>query len=217
MMENLNLLSNNQIMLEGTILEGLEYSHEMYKEKFYSFHIGVRRLSETVDNILVLVSERLIFNMTLSIGTEVSITGQLRSYNKFIDGANRLILTVFAKDIKIDFEKSINPNQIFLDGYICKPPTYRKTPFGKEITDILIAVNRSYNKSDYIPVIVWGRNARYSSELMVGDNIKVQGRVQSREYIKKVSNGEPIAKTAFEVSASFMEKVEKEIEIQIAQ
>lgn len=166
------------------------------------------RLSDSVDRLNITISERLIANIDLSIGTEVIVDGQLRSYNKFIDGSNKLILTVFARNIEPCLERSKNPNEIFLDGYICKEPVYRTTPFGREIADVLLAVNRAYNKSDYIPTIAWGRNSRFCQSLSVGDNIRVWGRVQSREYQKKVSDTESIKKIAYEVSISKMEKVE---------
>ncbi len=148
--------------------------------------------------------------MDLSIGKEIVVLGQLRSYNKFVDGANKLILTVFARNIEPCIEKSKNPNEIFLDGYICKEPVYRKTPFGREIADVLLAVNRAYNKSDYIPTIAWGRNSRFCKTLEVGDNIRVWGRLQSREYQKKISENEVVKKVAYEVSISKMEKVSDE-------
>ncbi|NFH89266.1 single-stranded DNA-binding protein [Clostridium botulinum] len=203
-----NLMLNNKIYLEGKIASGLEYSHEMYGEGFYTFNLDVMRLSDSVDRLNITVSERLIANIDLSIGTEVIVDGQLRSYNKFIDGSNKLILTVFARNIEPCLERSKNPNEIFLDGYICKEPVYRTTPFGREIADVLLAVNRAYNKSDYIPTIAWGRNSRFCQSLSVGDNIRVWGRVQSREYQKKVSDTESIKKIAYEVSISKMEKVE---------
>ncbi|WP_315080892.1 single-stranded DNA-binding protein [uncultured Clostridium sp.] len=203
-----NLMLNNKIYLEGKIASGLEYSHEMYGEGFYTFNLDVMRLSDSVDRLNITISERLIANIDLSIGTEVIVDGQLRSYNKFIDGSNKLILTVFARNIEPCLERSKNPNEIFLDGYICKEPVYRTTPFGREIADVLLAVNRAYNKSDYIPTIAWGRNSRFCQSLSVGDNIRVWGRVQSREYQKKVSDTETIKKIAYEVSISKMEKVE---------
>lgn len=205
-----NLLQNNKIYLEGKVSSELEFSHEMYGEGFYTFHVDVQRLSEIKDTLFITVSERLIGNMDIQVGTEVVIEGQLRSYNKFIDGANRLILTVFARNIDYCIEKSKNPNQIFLNGFICKQPVYRTTPFGREIADLLLAVNRAYNKSDYIPTIAWGRNSRFCQELKVGDNIRIWGRLQSREYQKKVSENESIKKVAYEVSISKMERVLKD-------
>ncbi|QAT39439.1 single-stranded DNA-binding protein [Clostridium sp. JN-9] len=205
-----NLMLNNKIYLEGQVQSELTFSHEMYGEGFYTFYFEVPRLSDAKDILLITVSERLIGGMNISIGSELAIDGQLRSYNKFVDGANRLILTVFARNIQYCIEKSKNPNQIFLDGYICKEPVYRTTPFGREIADMLIAVNRAYNKSDYIPTIAWGRNSRFCNDLTVGDNIRIWGRLQSREYQKKINDTEVIKKVAYEVSISKMEKVSKE-------
>lgn len=203
-----NLMLNNKIYLEGKVASKLEFSHEMYGEGFYTFHLEVERLSSTKDTLFVTVSERLISGMNIEVGTQIIVEGQLRSYNKFIDGANRLILTVFARDINYCIEKTKNPNQIFLNGFICKQPVYRTTPFGREIADMLLAVNRSYNKSDYIPAIAWGRNSRFCKDLSVGDNIKIWGRLQSREYQKRISDTEVVKKVAYEVSISKMEKVD---------
>jgi len=204
-----NLMLNNKIYLEGKVLSGLEFSHEMYGEGFYTFNLEVQRLSDAKDVLLITVSERLIAGMEISVNQELIVEGQLRSYNKFIEGANRLILTVFARDITPCEEKSKNPNQIYLDGFICKQPIYRTTPFGREIADMLLAVNRSYNKSDYIPTIAWGRNSRFCKQLEVGDNIRVWGRLQSREYQKRISESELVRKVAYEVSISKMERVNK--------
>ena len=205
-----NVMLNNKIYLEGKVVSELKFSHEMYGEGFYVFDFEVWRLSETTDILTITVSERLIAGMNINIGNEFIVEGQLRSYNKFVDGSNRLILTVFARDIKVCEERSKNPNQIFLDGYICKSPVYRTTPFGREIADMLLAVNRLYNKSDYIPTIAWGRNSRFCKSLEVGDNIRIWGRLQSREYQKKLSDEEVIRKVAYEVSISKMEKVNKD-------
>lgn len=139
---------------------------------------------------------------------EVAITGQFRSYNKLVDGNNRLLLTVFVREIKNLTEELKNPNQIFLNGFVCKAPIYRTTPFKREIADLLIAVNRAYNKSDYIPTIARGRNARFCQTLEVGDNIKVWGRIQSREYQKRYASGDVVYKVAYEVSVSKLEIVQ---------
>ncbi|WP_010293114.1 single-stranded DNA-binding protein [Clostridium senegalense] len=205
-----NTMLNNKIYLEGKIISGLEFSHEMYGEGFYNFSLEVPRLSDTTDILNITVSERLTTGIDMNLGTELIVEGQLRSYNKFVDGSNRLILTVFARDIRELKEKSKNPNQIFLDGYICKEPIYRTTPFGREIADMLLAVNRLYNKSDYIPTIAWGRNSRFCKSLEVGDNIRIWGRVQSREYQKRISDTEVVKKIAYEVSISKMERVEED-------
>ena len=200
-------ISNNQAQVTGVITDEFTFNHEIYAEKFYTFTLSIPRLSGTDDSVHVMVSERLLSGEDFKVGDRVDIEGQFRSYNSYEDnGDNRLVLTVFAKDIKKNNdEKSHNPNVLYLNGYICKPPIYRTTPFGREITDLLIAVNRSYNKSDYIPVIAWGRNARYAKTLEVGDNVRVWGRIQSRNYQKRINDEEVITKTAYEVSVNRME------------
>lgn len=205
------LMLNNKLYLEGTVSTKLEYSHVMYGEGFYTFYLDVPRLSDARDSLFITVSERLISDVDLSVGSNITLEGQLRSYNKFVEGSNRLILTVFARKIEPCAEWSKNPNQIYLDGYICKKPIYRTTPFGREIADMLLAVNRAYNKSDYIPTIAWGRNSRFCQNLEVGDNLKIWGRIQSREYQKKINDDEIVKKTAYEVSISKMERVTNSI------
>ena len=201
-----NNLSNNQAIIIGTIEDEFVFNHEIYAEKFYTFTVKVPRLSGASDNVRVMVSERLIMDGEYCIGDMIEVTGQFRSYNSYENGDNRLVLTVFAKDIcHFDEEESKNPNTLFLNGFICKEPVYRTTPFGREITDILLAVNRSYNKSDYIPIIAWGRNARFAKNLHVGDNVKIWGRIQSRTYQKRINEEETITKTAYEVSINRME------------
>ncbi len=201
------VIETNMVSVVGEVLSELEFSHEMYGEGFYTFDIKIPRLSDYNDVLPVTVSERILVELDLKIGFAVKVEGQLRSYNKYKDGNNKLVLTIFARDMSPceSIEEVKNPNQIFLDGFICKEPVYRTTPFGREITDMLIAVNRPYNKSDYIPCIAWGRNARYSEKLHVGDHIKIWGRVQSREYQKKVQEDQVITKIAYEVSVSKME------------
>jgi primosomal replication protein N len=203
-------VNNNAVTVVGRYYGGFEFSHKVYGEGFYNFKLIVPRLSDYSDILPVTVSERLIYGMDItSCRQNIIIQGQLRSYNKFVDGSNRLILTIFARDLSLQQEQEEikNPNQITLDGYVCKSPLYRTTPFGREITDILLAVNRAYGKSDYIPCIAWGRNARFSEKLKVGDRIKIWGRVQSREYQKKTHNGDVINKVAYEVSISKMERI----------
>ncbi|MCT4597823.1 MAG: single-stranded DNA-binding protein [Vallitalea sp.] len=207
-----NVIRNNQVNLIGKIHSDFEFSHEVYGEGFYNFSVEISRLSDNSDIIPILVSERLINTKEDMKGKLIDIQGQFRSYNRQIDGKNRLVLTVFAREISLLNEDEIkrNPNYIYLDGYICKSPMYRTTPFGREITDILLAVNRPYNKSDYIPCICWGRNARYAEKFNVGDRIKIWGRIQSREYQKKLSDTESISKVAYEVSISKIEVNEEE-------
>ena len=202
-----NIIENNMVTISGKVVSNVEFSHEVYGEGFYYFMLDVPRLSDSSDRIPVTISERLTSKDKLEIGTIIEVEGQFRSYNSYNNQGNRLLLTVFARDITfLDDEKKIkNPNQIYLNGYVCKKPIYRTTPFGREITDILLAVNRPYNKSDYIPCIAWGRNARFSENRSVGDNIKVWGRIQSRTYQKKLESGDILTKVAYEVSISKME------------
>ena len=203
--------NNNLAEVCGVVDDELQFNHEIFGESFYTFTLKIPRLSGTSDRIKVMVSDRLLSELELNVGDFVEITGQFRSYNSYENGDNKLILTVFAKDIALsDVEVSKNPNSLFLNGYVCKEPVYRTTPFGREITDLLLAVNRTYNKSDYIPVIAWGRNARYCKGFHVGDNVKVWGRIQSRDYQKRLSEEDVITKTAYEVSVSKLELVDNE-------
>ncbi len=192
---------NNKVYLKGEIVTEAKFSHEIYGEGFYEMEVMVKRLSGQSDVLPVTISERLIESKNLKIGSEICALGQFRSYNKQVDGKSKLMLTVFVREL-LDFDYGKNPNNIALLGYICKPPIYRTTPFNREIADILIAVNRAYNKSDYIPCIAWGRNARFVKNLTVGEKIAISGRIQSREYQKKLSETETKLMTAYEVSVS---------------
>ena len=206
-MQEERFVDNNLVKLVGTVLGECAFSHKVFSEGFYVFKIRVPRLSENEDLIPVTVSERLIDVNLIKAGANIELKGQLRSYNYYSENRNRLVLTVFAREIEILDEGDIKGvNEIELNGFVCKEPVYRKTPFGREITDILVAANRSYNKSDYIPVITWGRNARFAGELSVGDNIKISGRIQSRVYRKKIGD-DVEERTAYEVSVSKIEKV----------
>ncbi|MEG1311632.1 MAG: single-stranded DNA-binding protein [Romboutsia sp.] len=196
----------NVVNLRGELEDKLEFSHEIFGEKFYNTEIKINRLSDSYDTLPITVSERLLEEIDFKNNKSVKVIGQLRSYNKNIDNKNRLVLTIFVRDIKVCEEDNKDPNSIFLDGFICKNPVYRKTPLGREITDLLVAINRPYNKSDYIPSIVWGRNAKFAKSLKVGDRIQMWGRVQSREYEKKTEDGESIKKVAYEVSISKIKK-----------
>lgn len=198
----------NVVNLRGEIENNLEFSHEIFGEKFYNVKIKISRLSDSFDILPMTISERLLGEVDISNNRLVSVSGQLRSYNKNIENRNKLVLTVFAREIKEAEEGVRDPNSIFLDGYICKDPVYRKTPLGREITDLLVAINRPYNKSDYIPSIVWGRNAKFAKNLEVGDRVQMWGRIQSREYEKKLPDGETIKKVAYEVSISKIKKVD---------
>lgn len=204
---------NNKVLISGTVVSEPVFSHEVYEEMFFTFLLDTPRLSEAKDVIKITISEKFLSGDGIKIGDNVKIDGQFRSYNNFSNIGNRLILTVFVKDIeKLDETDTMeNLNSIYLNGYICKQPIYRTTPFGREIADILLAVNRSYNKSDYIPCIAWGRNAKYAETLNIGDNVIIKGRIQSREYQKKLSETEFELKTAYEISVAKLERVSEKI------
>ena len=192
---------NNRVYISGEIVSDATFSHEVYGEGFYEFFVRVMRLSGQADILPITISERLIQDGMLCKGKSICALGQFRSYNKIENGKSRLMLTVFIRELLEELPDK-NPNSILLSGYICKPPVYRTTPFNREIADILIAVNRAYNKSDYIPCIAWGRNARFVKNLTVGDKIAISGRIQSREYQKKLSEVDVRTMTAYEVSVS---------------
>lgn len=201
------MFENNQVSIIGEIVSDFQYSHEVYGEGFYMIEVSVRRLSDFVDYIPVMVSERIIDVEADYIGQLVYISGQFRSFNRHEERKNRLVLSVFARELEIldpDCDEDAG-NQIFLDGYICKEAIYRKTPLGREIADLLVAVNRSYGKSDYIPCICWGRNARFAAGFEVGTHVQIWGRIQSRDYVKKLSETQVEQRTAYEVSVSKIE------------
>ena len=194
----LELENNNSVRVSGEITTEPKFSHEVYGEGFYEFNIKIKRLSDIFDVIPVTISERLMQEKSLEVGEKVHFIGQYRSYNKLSDNKSKLLLTIFVKEF-LEVE-DFDENEIEITGYVCKEPIYRTTPFNREICDVLLAVNRSYNKSDYIPCIAWGRNARFVKNFRIGDKVCVSGRIQSREYQKKLDSGEIISKTAYEVS-----------------
>ncbi|MCJ7856195.1 single-stranded DNA-binding protein [Lachnospiraceae bacterium NSJ-143] len=200
---------NNKIEIAGHIVSECAFSHKIYGEGFYNFDLAVKRLSGSEDIIPITVSERLFDSNDIVIGRNVKIDGQVRSYNSSQGTRSRLVISVFAREIF--YESGENENLIELNGFICRKPVYRTTPMGREIADILIAVNRAYNKSDYIPCIVWGRNARYAGKLEVGDNIRISGRIQSRKYQKKTETGTE-ERTAYEISVSKIERISHQTE-----
>lgn len=208
----LNCVEDNEARIVGYVDHYLTYSHEVHAERFYHFNIRVRRLSDTEDVIVVTISEKLLSEVKIEPNTKVEVVGQFRSYNNYTDSGIRLVLTLFAKSIRPASAEDDEENEVYLNGYICKPVVYRMTPFGREIADILLAVNRAYNKSDYIPCIAWGRNARFAEKLSVGQNIRLFGRMQSREYQKKLSESETVTKTAYEISVSRLEAVTEQAE-----
>lgn len=197
---NENYLKNNRVFLSGRVAREPQYSHELFGEGFYEFYIEVKRLSGQTDVLPVTVSERIMNGVELSDGSPVALSGQFRSYNKLENEHSKLMLTVFVRDfIPYDAEEQ-NPNVVELNGYICKPPVYRTTPFNREICDVLLAVNRGYNKSDYIPCIAWGRNARFVRDAEVGLNVVIGGRIQSRKYNKKLDDDTIEERVAYELS-----------------
>ena len=203
------VIENNKVSVIGEVVTGSTFSHEVCGEGFYMMDIAVKRLSGQADILPLMVSERLLDVHQDYSGSTIEALGQFRSYNHHEGVKNRLVLSIFAREVRFmeEFTDYTKTNQISLDGYICKPPVYRKTPLGREIADILLAVNRPYGKSDYIPCISWGRNAHYASGLEVGDRVRIWGRIQSREYMKQLNGTESEKRIAYEVSISRMEEV----------
>lgn len=209
---SVSIIKNNQVTIMGQVVTGFKFSHEVFGEGFYIMEVMVKRLSNTFDRIPLMISERLIDVTQDYVGEYIMATGQFRSYNRNEEQKNRLVLSVFVREISFMEEEpdDSKANNILLDGYVCKEPIYRKTPMGREIADLLLAVNRPYGKSDYIPCICWGRNARYISNFGIGEHVRISGRIQSREYKKKISDTEIELRTAYEVSVSKLEVMEDE-------
>lgn len=209
------VIENNRVCIIGEIVSEFTFSHEVFGEGFYIANVSVNRLSDMVDVIPLMISERLIDVTKDYRGMKIEVAGQFRSYNRHEGTKNKLVLSIFVRELRFLEEDEMpeeqsKSNQIFLDGYVCKPPIYRKTPLGREIADVLVAVNRPYGKSDYIPCIAWGRNARFAGGLEVGSHLQVSGRVQSREYTKKIGEEEVERRVAYEVSVSKIDLVEDE-------
>lgn len=196
-------MASNQVTLSGCIASEFIYSHEVLGEKFYTAYIAVPRASGSVDMLPALFSERIIDTTGSYINEPISIAGTFRSYNQHNENKNRLLLYVFVTDYEWNSGSTDN-NTAVLEGFLCKKPIYRKTPLGREIADIILAVNRPYGKSDYIPCICWGRNARYAESLEIGAHIRASGRIQSREYSKRMGEIET-KKTAYELSVGTLE------------
>jgi primosomal replication protein N len=205
------VFDNNQVSIAGEVISDFTFSHDVFGEGFYVLEVVVSRLSNSYDMIPVMVSERLIDVKQDYKGKFVEVLGQFRSYNRHEESKNKLVLSVFAREVKMmdELTENAKPNHIFLDGFVCKPPIYRKTPLGREIADVLLAVNRPYGKSDYIPCICWGRNARFAESFAVGGHVQVWGRIQSREYQKKLTDTDFEKRVAYEVSVSKLEYLEE--------
>lgn len=206
------VIENNQVSIIGKVVSGFTFSHEVFGEGFYMVELSVKRLSDSSDRIPVMISERLIDVAQDYQGEYIQVEGQFRSYNRHEEKKNRLVLSVFAREVSFveEADDKVRSNQIFLDGFVCKPTVYRKTPLGRKIADMLIAVNRPYGKSDYIPCICWGRNARFASGFEVGSRVQIWGRIQSREYMKRLEGELTERRTAYEVSISKLELAETE-------
>ena len=205
------VIENNRVCIIGEVVSEFTFSHEVFGEGFYIANVSVNRLSDMVDIIPLMISERLIDVTKDYRGMKIEVSGQFRSYNRHEGVKNKLVLSIFVRELRFIEDEDIpeeqsKSNQIFLDGYVCKPPIYRKTPLGREIADILVAVNRPYGKSDYIPCIAWGRNARFAARFEVGVHVQIWGRIQSREYVKRISDTETEKRVAYEVSVSKLEK-----------
>ena len=207
-----NIYETNKAIVAGVVLTPLEFSHKTYGEAFYTFVLGIERRSGYVDEINVMISERLIFDNSPECDDFVEITGQVRTYNESVNGRNKLNVVIFAREILINRDVIYYENYIFLEGFLCKPPVKRTSPLGRDICDLMIAVNRMYNKSDYSPCIAWGRNAGYADNLKVGTGIYIEGRIQSREYKKKLEDGTAEIRKAFEVSILKIEEACREDE-----
>lgn len=195
-------IANNKVFLQGRVETVPEYNHSVKEENFYGFNLSVARLSGQTDIIPIIISKQLIDFYEIKLGDNIALRGQFRSFNKLENERRRLVLSVFVKEI-CEWDNEANPNVIELNGFVCKPAIYRTTPFSREICDVLLAVNRKFNKSDYIPCIAWGNNAHLVSKMGVPTNLKIVGRIQSREYNKILEGSNiPITKTAYEVSIS---------------
>jgi len=199
--------TTNMAHICGEVIDGPKLSHKTYGEAFYIFKMGVQRNSGFEDQINVMISERIMATIDISEGMFLDIQGQVRTYNEDVDGRNKLNIVVFVRELYVTYGECEYINDIYLEGYLCKKPLSRISPMGRKICDIMLAVNRMYNKSDYIPCISWGRNAVYSNTLDVGDKIAIHGRLQSRQYKKKTEDGDVLLKTAYEVSILQLESL----------
>ena len=211
---NFEQMNNNKVYIAGKVVSEPKFSYEVFGEGFYEFNLEVKRLSDISDVIPVTISERLMQAENIIMCSNLAGVGQFRSYNKLIDGKSKLMLTVFIRELK-EYDESINPNQIEITGYVCKEPIYRTTPFKREIADVLIAVNRSFNKSDYLPCIAWGRNAKYVSTLNVGDKLEMVGRIQSRVYQKRIDENTVEEKVAYEISLNKIIKSDNQNDLNV--
>lgn len=189
----------NQVRLCGTMETAPGFSHENHGRQFYSFVLGVERLSGTVDRLRILADLELLEQADCAWGERVLVTGQIRSYNQISDTGRHLIISVYANGLELTDEAP--DNQVQLTGVLCRDPVYRRTPLGREICDGMLAVSRPCRRTDYLPCIFWGRTAREMARLTSGARISLTGRLQSREYTKLLEDGSSLRRTAYEISA----------------
>ena len=188
---------SNYVFLRGSVSEPPRFSHESRDESFYQFSLEICRLSGTPDTVHIIARKQLLEQLALGSGSRLCVLGELRSFNNKSGAGPRLIITVFARELW--FDDGEDENIVELTGVLCKAPNYRTTPMGREICDLMLAVNRRYGRSDYLPCIVWGNRARSAAAWLVGTPVKLSGRIQSRSYTKSI-DGETVEKTAYEVS-----------------
>lgn len=200
---------SNRIVAVGRLEGPLSLSHEVMNEPFFTGTLLVKRLSGALDKLPLTIPGKLMAGGRLDDGRQFLVQGQVRSYNKVIDGAGRLMVTLFAQSLT-ETQENDTLNKVALSGALCRPPVYRSTPFGREICDMMLAVNRAFGKSDYVPCIAWGRNAQYAARFKISDRVRVTGRLQSREYQKLLENGEYMVRMAYEVSAFTLEPDDSE-------
>ena len=191
-------MEHNNIILRGTLLELPQFSHENHGRRFYRFYLEVPRLSGAIDTLPVIVQEKTLFSVDPTAGSMLTVTGQIRSHNLRRDGTRHLLIFVFATDILPEEGEPIN--EATVEGIICRAPTYRRTPLGREISDVILAVPRAFHRADYIPSILWGRTAQEVSVCEIRQALRIHGRLQSRIYTKLTEDG-AIERTAYELSA----------------
>ena len=188
----------NQVTLRGSLASLPEFSHENHERKFYKFYLQVPRLSGTLDTLPIITEASILDTVDLSGGEMLTVTGQIRTHNIRTEQRRHLLIFVFASSILAEDGDPVN--EVILEGPICREPTYRKTPLGREICDVMLAVPRAFRRADYLPCILWGRTAQEASLCHTRDYIRIYGRLQSRTYTKITDNG-PEERTAYEISA----------------
>lgn len=201
----------NQVRLRGSLLALPQFSHENHGRRFFRFTLEVARLSSAVDLLPVVAEEQLLNQLDLSGGSMLTVTGQMRTHNVRENGVRHLLIFVFANQILCEDGEPIN--EVIVEGPLCKEPTYRRTPLGREICDVMLAVPRAFRRADYLPCILWGRTAYEIARCHTRDRIRINGRLQSRIYTKVTEDG-PQERTAYEISALTAEILEDQIQHQ---